>query len=66
VTIWAASKGYLDSLPLHEVDAWETKLINDLRLRNKKLLDKINKNKVLDEKLEEEIGKVVKENTEKE
>ena len=64
VVIWAASKGYLDSLPLHEVDVWETKLISDLRLRKKNLIDSINKNKILDEKMEKEIGKTIEENIE--
>ena len=62
--IWAASKGYLDTLPLDKIESFETKFISDLKLRGKTLMDRINKNKILEKKDEEELKKIVNDNLE--
>ena len=59
--LWAASKAYLDQIPINQIDAFENKLLETLRLKGKKWLIKINKNKVMDEKDEKELEKLIKE-----
>lgn len=59
--IWAATNGYLDTMKIEEIEKFEQKLIETMKLRGKKWLDKINKNKILEKEDEEELGKYVKE-----
>jgi len=59
--LWAASNAYLDQIPVDEVDMFETKLLETLKLKGKKWLEKINKNKVMDEKDGKELEKLIKE-----
>jgi F-type H+-transporting ATPase subunit alpha len=59
--LWAASNGYLDKLPIEEIDKFETKLLETLKLKGKKWVEKINKNKVMDEKDGKELEKMIKE-----
>jgi F-type H+-transporting ATPase subunit alpha len=58
--LWAASNGYLDKLPIEEIDKFETKLLETLKLKGKKWLEKINKNKIMDEKDGKELEKLIK------
>ncbi|MBI3619868.1 F0F1 ATP synthase subunit alpha [Candidatus Roizmanbacteria bacterium] len=60
--IWAASGGYLDEVPLDKIEEFENRYLQDLRSRGKKLLLKINKNKLLDESDEKELKKFVSDN----
>lgn len=60
--IWAATNGYLDELHTGEVNKFEEKFLADLRIRGKKLLDKVNKNKVLDKNDVAELKKFVSHN----
>jgi len=60
--IWAASNGYLDELPLDKVESFETKLLSDLKMRGKSLVQRINKNKIIEKKDEEDLKKFVTEN----
>lgn len=64
LVIWAASNGYLDGLPLDRVEGFEAKLLSDLRTKGKSLMGKINRNKILEKKDEEELKKLVQENLE--
>lgn len=59
--IWAAKGGYLDALPVEEVEIFEGKLVEALHTRGKKLLEKINDKKILGEEEEKELEKFVKE-----
>jgi F-type H+-transporting ATPase subunit alpha len=59
--LWAANNGYLDKLPIDEIDKFETKLLETLKLKGKKWVEKINKNKVMDEKDGKELEKMIKE-----
>lgn len=58
--IWVATNGYLDDLPLHEIETFEEKLLDTLRTRKKDLLKKFNKNKTLEKANEKELEKLVK------
>lgn len=60
--IWAASNGYLDSLPIDKIEKFEETLLSDLKSRGNDLLKKINKNKILEKKDEEELKKFVSDN----
>ena len=57
--IWAAVKGYLDTVTLDKVGEFEEKLVEDLSINGKDLLDAIDKKKVLDEKDEKKIAKFI-------
>ncbi|KKP61406.1 MAG: ATP synthase subunit alpha [Candidatus Roizmanbacteria bacterium GW2011_GWA2_34_18] len=57
--LWAASNGYLDKLPIDEIEKFETKLLETLKLRGKKWLEKINKNKIMDEKDGKDLEKMI-------
>ncbi len=59
--MWAASKGYLDELPVDKIELFEARFIDDLKSRGKALAERINKNKILDEKDEEGLKKLVTE-----
>lgn len=58
--IWAASNAYLDQIPVNEVEAFETKLIDTMRVKGKKWLERINKNRIVDEKDAKELEKIIK------
>ncbi len=60
--IWAASNGYLDELPVDKIGDFEKRLMRDLSAEGKQLLSRINKNKILDKKDEEELTKFVNAN----
>lgn len=57
--IWAAINGYLDDLNLSQVDEFEKKFLNELTSKGKSFLEKINKNKNLEKKDEDELKKLV-------
>jgi F-type H+-transporting ATPase subunit alpha len=59
--LWAASNAYLDPIPVDQIDMFETKLLDALRLKGKKWLERINKNKIMDEKDGKELEKIIKE-----
>ena len=58
--LWAASNGYLDKLPIDEIEKFETKLLETLKLKGKKWVERINKNKIMDEKDGKELEKLIK------
>lgn len=60
--IWAGSNGHLDSIPLNKVEEFETQFISDLNTRGKKLMETINKDKLISEESEKELEKFVKAN----
>ncbi len=60
LVLWAATHGFLDSMPQDEVGEFERKLLDALRTRKKDLLKKINKQKILEGTDEKEIEKLVK------
>lgn len=56
---WAASKGYLDDIPVKKVKKFESRFLEFAGINNIELLKKIRKEKVLDKKIEEELTKLV-------
>jgi F-type H+/Na+-transporting ATPase subunit alpha len=60
--LWAAAKGHLDALELDQIEAFEDRFIQDLRLKGEKLMNKINENKIIDKADEAELEKFVKQN----
>ncbi|MBI2020575.1 F0F1 ATP synthase subunit alpha [Candidatus Daviesbacteria bacterium] len=61
VALWAVTNGYLDEVEVEIIKDFESKYIQHLRLRNKKLLSEIATKKELDEKMVKELEKVTKE-----
>ncbi|MCB1533060.1 MAG: F0F1 ATP synthase subunit alpha [Alphaproteobacteria bacterium] len=55
--IYAGTKGYLDSVPVNEVDAYEARLLEDVRANGKDILETIRDQQKLDEKLEDKMKK---------
>lgn len=60
--IYAATNGYLDELPLNQVEAYEEKLIEDIKVRGKKLIEEIDKSKILTKETEEQLKKYITDN----
>src|SRR3989338_5807981 len=59
VILWAVNNGYLDSVPLAEISAFEEKILS-LFTTNKKLKDHLDKNKQIDDFAEKELEKMLK------
>ena len=64
VVFWTVNNGYLDNISPEKVESFEFKLLTDLKIRKKTLLEKINKNKFLEKSDEEELKKLVLANLE--
>lgn len=60
--IWAVTKGYLDSMPIGKIEAFEEKFIEDLRNRGTHLIERLNKNKIVNKEDEEDLKKFVEDN----
>jgi F-type H+-transporting ATPase subunit alpha len=58
--IWIVTKGFLAEMPIDQIDAFEAKFVDSFHTEKKKLIEKINKSKVLDEEDEKELEKFVK------
>lgn len=58
--IFAGTKGYLDNFDLSKIKKFKTDLIDDLETRKPELLKKIKDSGNLDEKDQEELGKIIK------
>ncbi|HAJ23017.1 MAG TPA: F0F1 ATP synthase subunit alpha [Rhodospirillaceae bacterium] len=55
LSIYAGTKGYLDKIPVGDVNRFESKLLDHARADHKKVLDKIDSTGVLDEDTEKAI-----------
>ncbi len=58
--LWAASKGHLDTLETDKIVDFEKDFIDVMRTKGKDWMKRINKNKVMDDKDEKELEKLVK------
>lgn len=58
--LWAASKGHLDTLETDKIVEFEKDFIDVMRTKGKDWMKRINKNKIMDEKDEKELEKLVK------
>jgi F-type H+-transporting ATPase subunit alpha len=63
VVFWAATNGYLDTIPVEKVREFEVRLLQDMKARHKKVISEIAEKKVLDEKLTKELEKILKDFT---
>ncbi|MCX7956111.1 MAG: F0F1 ATP synthase subunit alpha [Patescibacteria group bacterium] len=59
--IYAASTGMLDKIDVSQIKKIEEKIINHLNTAGKKWIERVNKNKIMDEKDEEELKKLITE-----
>ncbi len=60
--IWAVTKGYLDTLAVNKIEFFEEKFIEDLRTRGQDIIDRLNKNKIVNPEDEEDLKKFVEDN----
>jgi F-type H+-transporting ATPase subunit alpha len=60
IIIFAGTKGYLDSLPLNKIKAFEDELYKFLQKSNNNILETIAKTKELDDKTAESLDKAIK------
>lgn len=60
--LWAATNGYIDKLEIEQIHKFEENFISSLKSSSKKLMDSINRSKVLEKKDEAELKKLVEEN----
>lgn len=60
--IWAATKGYLDTLSLNAIPQFEEKYLEDLTTRGKSILKEIDDKKIISEELEKKLEPFVKQN----
>jgi len=58
--LWAASKGHLDSLETDKIVDFEKDFIDVMRTKGKDWMKRINKNKIMDDKDEKELEKLIK------
>ncbi|OGK17376.1 F0F1 ATP synthase subunit alpha [Candidatus Roizmanbacteria bacterium RIFCSPHIGHO2_01_FULL_39_12c] len=57
--IWAGGKGYLDDIPIRDINQYETRLMSNFKSKGKQLLEKINKMRSLSEEDEKALEKIV-------
>jgi len=60
VVIFAGTKGYLDGIAASEVEAYEQRLVQDIRANGGEILDTLNDQKKIDDALEEKIHAYLK------
>lgn len=60
VVLWAAINGFLDQVPVEKVRQFEAEYVEHLKRREKKVLETISKEKVIDDKLAENLQKITK------
>lgn len=59
VVFWAGTNGYLDDMPIKQVNQFEEEFIVYMQSHHQKLLDEINKNKKVEDKNETELKSAV-------
>jgi F-type H+-transporting ATPase subunit alpha len=61
LSIWAGTRGYLDKVPVSEVQDWEQRYLQFMRTKKKDLWDEIDEKKQLDDDLIERIREAMAE-----
>ncbi len=59
VVLYAVVNGYLDRMPVEQIDTWKEKVVTILTTTEKKLVEEIEKEKALNEALEKKIQKFI-------
>lgn len=57
VTLWAITQGYTDEVPVDKIKEFEAEYIRHLKAKNKALLEKIAKDKILDDEMKKTLEK---------
>lgn len=57
--IWAGGKGYLDNIPLNQINIFESEFLNYLERHHKKVINEINKKKIINQEIEKDLEKAV-------
>lgn len=65
VILWVVTQGFLDELDLNRVKAFEKEFISHLKLKEKKLLERVSKEKELSENIAKQLEILTKEFVEK-
>ncbi len=60
VSIWAATNGYVDDLPVSAIQRWEKELHSYVQAKRKKLLAALGEKKKIDEDIEKSLHKALK------
>jgi F-type H+-transporting ATPase subunit alpha len=61
VVLWASHKGYLDQIPVPEVESFEKRLLELMRLRGSDILQTIRKEKIITPETEKKLEKLTSE-----
>ena len=61
ISIYAATKGFMDSIPVSEVRAFEKGLLDDLRSSKAALVEEIKTKQALDKEIEAKLGAAINE-----
>ena len=61
ISIYAATKGFMDSIPVSEVRAFEKGLLDDLRSSKAALVEEIKTKQALDKEIEAKLGAAIDE-----
>ena len=61
VVLYAVSKGYIDEVPVEEVQQWEADYLSFMEAKHQDLLDAVRTQKNLDDGRGEAIGKTLEE-----
>jgi len=60
VSVWAATNGYVDDLPVASIGRWEQELHSYVQAKRKKLLAALDEKKKIDEDIEKSLHKALK------
>ena len=65
MSIYAGTKGYLDNVPIDEVPRWEADFLNHIHTDQQGLFDAINETQQLDDQLEQQLARAIRDFNEK-
>jgi len=60
LSLYSATKGLLDELPIEKIAEFEQRIFNQVKVKNKKVIEKIQSGDKLDDKSSEELTKIIK------
>jgi F-type H+-transporting ATPase subunit alpha len=60
ISVWAATNGYVDDLPVSAIQRWEKELHSYVQAKRKKLLAALDEKKKIDEDIEKSLHKALK------
>ena len=65
ISIFAGVRGYLDQVEIRDIKNYETQVLQDIKSNHPKFLEEIRTNKVISEKLEQDLEKYFEKKTQK-